>query len=136
MSGSLTNPWATEKKNPVEVGLQLSEMCGKKTTNTAEALSFLKSLPAKKLIEGAMKMNPDYVSFLLVIFNFSIFLKKARIANFITLVCSVQRCKSLSDSRNECIGESTLPWAIFRFRIFSNYFSQKFEKKKSMEIFV
>ena len=27
------------------------------------------------------------------------------------------------------VGEGTLPWAIFRFRIFSNYFSQKFEKK-------
>ena len=26
--------------------------------------------------------------------------------------------------------ESTLPWTIFRFRIFSNYFSQKFEKIK------
>ena len=25
---------------------------------------------------------------------------------------------------------STLPWAIFRFRIFSNYFWQKFEKIK------
>ena len=28
------------------------------------------------------------------------------------------------------VGEGTLPWAIFRFWIFSNYFSQKFEKKK------
>ena len=28
------------------------------------------------------------------------------------------------------IGEGTLPWAIFRFRIFSNYFLQKFEKIK------
>ena len=28
------------------------------------------------------------------------------------------------------IGEGTLPWTIFRFRIFSNYFSQKFEKIK------
>ena len=25
------------------------------------------------------------------------------------------------------VGEGTLPWAIFRFRIFLNYFSQKFE---------
>ena len=25
------------------------------------------------------------------------------------------------------IGEGTLPWAIFRFQIFSNYFSQKFK---------
>ena len=30
------------------------------------------------------------------------------------------------------IGEGTLPWAIFRFRIFSNYFAQKFEKIKTM----
>ena len=29
------------------------------------------------------------------------------------------------------IGEGTLPWAIFRSRIFSNYFSQKFEKKNN-----
>ena len=28
------------------------------------------------------------------------------------------------------IGEGTLPWAIFRFRIFSNCFSQKFKKIK------
>ena len=28
------------------------------------------------------------------------------------------------------VGEGTLPWAIFRFRIFSNYFLQKFEKIK------
>ena len=28
------------------------------------------------------------------------------------------------------IGEGTLPWAIFRFRIFWNYFLQKFEKMK------
>ena len=28
------------------------------------------------------------------------------------------------------IGEGTLPWAIFGFRIFSNYFSQKFAKIK------
>ena len=28
------------------------------------------------------------------------------------------------------LGEDTLPWVIFRFRIFSNYFSQKFEKMK------
>ena len=28
------------------------------------------------------------------------------------------------------LGEGTLPWALFRFRIFSNYFSQKFEKIK------
>ena len=28
------------------------------------------------------------------------------------------------------VGEGTLPWAIIRFRIFSNYFSQKFEKIK------
>ena len=28
------------------------------------------------------------------------------------------------------VGEGTQPWAIFRFRIFSNYFSQKFEKIK------
>ena len=28
------------------------------------------------------------------------------------------------------IREGTLPWAIFRFRIFSNYFLQKFEKIK------
>ena len=28
------------------------------------------------------------------------------------------------------IAEGTLPWVIFRFRIFSNYFSQKFEKIK------
>ena len=28
------------------------------------------------------------------------------------------------------IKKGTLPWAIFRFRIFSNYFSQKFEKIK------
>ena len=26
------------------------------------------------------------------------------------------------------VEEGTLPWTIFRFRIFSNYFSQKFEK--------
>ena len=26
------------------------------------------------------------------------------------------------------IGEGTLPWAIFRFRIFSNHFSQKLKK--------
>ena len=32
---------------------------------------------------------------------------------------------------NTKIGEGTLPWAIFRFRIFSNYFSQKFEKNKN-----
>ena len=32
---------------------------------------------------------------------------------------------------SDCIiGEGTLPWAIFRFRIFSNYFSEKFEKIK------
>ena len=30
---------------------------------------------------------------------------------------------------NNDLGEGTLPWAIFRFRIFSNY-SQKFEKIK------
>ena len=30
------------------------------------------------------------------------------------------------------IGEGTLPWAIFRFRIFSKYFSQKFEKIKTV----
>ena len=28
------------------------------------------------------------------------------------------------------VGEGSLPWAIFGFRIFSNYFSQKFEKIK------
>ena len=28
-------------------------------------------------------------------------------------------------------GEDILPWAIFRFRIFSNYFSQKFEKNEN-----
>ena len=28
------------------------------------------------------------------------------------------------------LGEGTLPWAIYRFWIFSNYFSQKFEKTK------
>ena len=29
------------------------------------------------------------------------------------------------------LGEGTLPWAIFRWRIFLNYFSQKFEKNKN-----
>ena len=28
------------------------------------------------------------------------------------------------------LGEGTLPWTIFHFRIFSNYFWQKFEKAK------
>ena len=32
--------------------------------------------------------------------------------------------------KNHLVGEGTLPWAIFRFRIFSNYFSQKFEITK------
>ena len=30
-------------------------------------------------------------------------------------------------------GEGTLPWAIFLFRIFSNYLSHKFEKKQRFE---
>ena len=30
------------------------------------------------------------------------------------------------------IGQRTLPWAIFRFQIFLNYFLQKFEKIKIM----
>ena len=32
--------------------------------------------------------------------------------------------------KKKALGEGTLPGAIFRFRIFSNYFSQKFEKIK------
>ena len=32
------------------------------------------------------------------------------------------------------VGESTVPWAIFRFRIFSNYFSQKFKKNKNKRL--
>ena len=28
------------------------------------------------------------------------------------------------------IGKGTLPWAIFRFRVFSNYFSQKLDNIK------
>ena len=33
-------------------------------------------------------------------------------------------------SPTRLVGEGTLPWLIFRFRIFSNYFAQKFEKIK------
>ena len=29
----------------------------------------------------------------------------------------------MKDFKNYVLGEGTLPWAIFRFRIFSNYFS-------------
>ena len=29
------------------------------------------------------------------------------------------------------VGEGTLPWDIICFRIFSNYFSQKYEKKNN-----
>ena len=46
------------------------------------------------------------------------------IALLISSFCRKQSAKTLQ------VGECTLPWAIFRFRIFSNCFSQKFEKIK------
>ena len=52
-----------------------------------------------------------------------------------TMLCvisvSLQKYNILTSYRSFfIIGEGTLPWAIFRSRIFSNYFSQKFKKRK------
>ena len=43
--------------------------------------------------------------------------------------CSCAKYKDMT-VRGFRIENGTLPWAIFHFRIFSNYFLQKFEKIK------
>ena len=45
-----------------------------------------------------------------------------------SLAALLQLIPLITNNSIEFLGEGTLPWAIFRFRIFSNYFSQNFEK--------
>ena len=55
-----------------------------------------------------------------------LFQKKKKLFEATSIYGEIKNCLFILFS----IGESTLPWDIFRFRIFSNYFSQVFQEIK------
>jgi len=61
MSGAVLNPWALVE-DPRDRAFQLGEALGCKTTDSRELVEFLRKLPARQLVEGAVKVHNIEVS--------------------------------------------------------------------------
>jgi len=61
MSGAVLNPWALVE-DPRDRAFRLGAVLGCKTTDSGELAEFLRTVPARRLVEGAAEVRTAEVS--------------------------------------------------------------------------